>query len=72
MKSYSIELHGKILHDIDDYAKKRGITREDAVRIAFGLLSILNRKKRENNILGIIEEDRQQKCCKMIARIKGV
>jgi len=45
MKSYSIDLHGKILRDIDEYAKKRKISREDAVKRAFTVLSVLNWEK---------------------------
>ncbi len=67
---YIIELSGKILQDLDSFAKKHNISRVEATKRAFAVLSIANREKEKGHELWVIKVNEEQII--PVSRITGI
>ena len=56
MSRFTIDLSPEINDRLTEIAKEQGITKAEAMRKAFALLSISEKEKKEGNTLGIIHE----------------
>ena len=72
MPRYTIDLSGKVLSDLDDFAKKHHISRAEAAKRAFAILAIADEEKEKGNELGIVKIGKEDNETKLVARIAGV
>lgn len=56
MSRFTIDLSPEINDRLTEIAKAQGITKAEAMRKAFALLSISEKEKKEGNTLGIVKE----------------
>ena len=74
MSHCTINISGKILSDLDRFAKRHHISRVEAAKRAFAILAIANEEKHKGNDLGIIKisKNNNKKHTKLITRIFGI
>ena len=73
MPRYTIDLSGKVLSDLDEFAKRHHISRAEAAKRAFAVLAIADEEKRKGNELGIVKiSENDEKHAELVARIAGV
>ena len=72
MPRYTINLSGKVLSDLDEFAKKHHISRAEAAKRAFAILAIADEEKEKGNELGIVTIGKKASDTKLVARIAGV
>ena len=72
MPRYTIDLSGKVLSDLDDFAKKHHISRAEAAKRAFAILAIADEEREKGNELGIVKIGKEEEETKLVARIAGV
>ena len=70
--SYSIEISGKILDDLNAFAKRNNIPRAEAAKRAFALLAIANTASQQHNTLGIVEPAKDEAPSKVVKIITGI
>jgi len=72
MPRYTIDLSGKVLADLDKFAKKHHISRAEAAKRAFAILAIADEEKQKGNELGIVKIGETDEDTKLVARITGI
>ena len=72
MPRYTIDLSGKILNDLDEFAERNHISRAEAAKRAFAILAIADEERRNGNELGIVKVGKDGSETKLVARIAGV
>ena len=72
MPRYTIDLSGKVLRDLNEFAKRHHISRAEAAKRAFAILAIADEEKQKGNELGIVKIGKNEEQTKLIARIAGV
>ncbi len=72
MPRYTIDISGKVLRDLDCFAKKHHISRAEAAKRAFAILAIAGEEREKGNELGIVKIGRKDEETKLVARIAGV
>jgi len=70
MPRFTVDLSDEIDNRLIEIARKKGITKAEAMRKAFALLSIAEREGAQGNSLGIIKDDGGD--LKALGRIVGV
>lgn len=56
MATYTINLPDKVLRDVDIFANRNKITRDEAIQRAFALLAIANEASKKHQKLCIIDD----------------
>ena len=69
MARYTIDLSGKVLHDLDAFAKKHHISRAEAAKRAFAILAIADSESEKGNELGIVKIGKGDEETKLVSRI---
>ena len=72
MPRYTINLSGKLLEDLDSFAKRHRISRSDAAKRAFAILAIADKEVQKGNELAIVKIDKSSDKIKLVAKILGV
>lgn len=70
--SYTIDLSGKILEDLDAFATRNNISRAEAAKRAFALLAVANTAAEHHSTLGIVQPAKDSEPGKVIKVIAGV
>jgi metal-responsive CopG/Arc/MetJ family transcriptional regulator len=72
MSSYTINLSGKILEELDAFAKRNNISRAEAAKRAFALLAVANTAAQHHDAIGIVQPARDDEPEKVIKVLAGV
>ena len=72
MSRLTIDLSKEISDRLTDIARKEGITKAEAMRRAFALLSVAEQEKAKGNALGIVREDPKSHKLHAIGRVVGI
>lgn len=72
MSRLTIDLSKEISDRLTEIARKEGITKAEAMRRAFALLSVAEQEKAKGNSLGIVREDPNSHTLQAIGRVVGV
>ena len=72
MSRFTIDLSEDIDSRLTLIARKKGISKAEAVRRAFALLSIADQEEDKGHSLGIIKEDPEAHEMQAVARIIGI
>ena len=72
MPRLTIDLSKEISDRLTEIARKEGITKAEAMRRAFALLSVAEQEKAKGNSLGIAREDPNSHTLQAIGRVVGV
>ncbi len=72
MPRFTVDLSKEIDTRLTAIAQKEGITKAEAMRRAFALLSIADHEKEKGNSLGIVRENPNNHELQAIGRVVGV
>ncbi len=72
MLRYTIDLSGKVLNDLDAFAKRHNISRAEAAKRAFAILAIADEEKKKGHELCIVKLGPDNGQTELVARISGV
>ncbi|PID43984.1 MAG: hypothetical protein CSA52_03425 [Gammaproteobacteria bacterium] len=72
MPRLTVDLSKDINTRLTEIAKKEGITKAEAMRKAFALLSIAEQEKAKGNSLGIVRENKENHELQAIGRVVGI
>ncbi|WP_346798750.1 CopG family transcriptional regulator [Halomonas sp. Bachu 37] len=72
MSRLTVDLSKEISDRLTEIARKEGITKAEAMRRAFALLSVAEQEKAKGNSLGIVREDPQSHQLQAIGRVVGI
>lgn len=72
MSRFTVDLSPEINNRLTEIARREGITKAEAMRRAFALLSVAEQEKSKGNSLGIVREDPDKRELKAIARVVGI
>lgn len=72
MSRFTADLSKDISERLNEIARKEGITKAEAMRRAFALLSVAEQEKFKGNSLGIVREDPNSHELQAIGRVVGI
>ncbi len=72
MPRLTVNLSKEINARLTEIAQKEGITKAEAMRKAFALLSVAEQEKAKGNSLGIVRESEENHELQTIGRVVGV
>ena len=72
MTRLTVDLSSEISDRLTEIAQKQGITKAEAMRRAFALLSVADKEQAKGNYLGIIQEDPDTHKYQVIGRLVGI
>lgn len=72
MPRLTVDLSNEIDTRLSSIARKQGISKAEAMRRAFALLSVADQETAKGNYLGIVREDAGSHELRAIARVVGV
>ena len=72
MPRLTVDLSNEINTRLTEIAQKEGITKAEAMRKAFALLSVAEKEKARGNSIGIVREKENSHELQAIARVVGI